>query len=300
MRPEITLIKQSAFHSVGHIYEHIIADKINDFFMVQRYAPLLDYELNANTYDGIIVISVEAAHETMITGLLSILESVRIDSDDITAAVNQISSEYERLVQYDVPELLDEVHELHTLPWTMREDFLRSNPINDDARELNSKLIQFSNTSPHSFAEFSVTYRVKECPFDLKPLAVYLLQALALSEINVMVQRIRNCYDSGDEWAEYQDLVGYSHKFRMLKKDMYSIDELRSIEAGFREVILTSEFSRRLKNYLTEHAADPIPYFNTKNLYAYSYQVIGHRGWKDIVSDNNIDTILKKLDVEIW
>ncbi|HEX8182937.1 MAG TPA: hypothetical protein VF575_05045 [Candidatus Saccharimonadales bacterium] len=299
MRPEVTYIKQSITHSAGHVYEHIIADSINNAYMAKGYLPLLNFELNANTLDGIIVISVEADTEAMLTDVEAILNNEVITAKAIDNAVMQISSEYKRLARYDADQLYHEINDLHAATWATRQEFSRTTPVDDVARQLNSASIKFGRLAPRSFTEFSLTYSIENCPFELKPLAVYALQGLALSHINFMNNCFNCSYDAGDEWAEHQELVGYSHRLRILTSKAPGIDDLRNIERDHRNTLFAENFPVKLRRYLLKHATDSIPYFNTKNMYAYSYQVVGHSGWKEIISDTNINKVLKKLKVEV-
>jgi hypothetical protein len=299
MRPEVTYIQQSATHSVSHLYEHIIGNKINAMLMSQAFLPLLDYRLDAITYDGMIVLTIEATDAVMLARLASLLVDTNITQDAVVGAVKQISCEVERLPRFEAAALLREVRQLHRIPWVRRQDYDRSTAITDRARTLNSQTLAFSRKSPRSFQQFSIVYRISDCPYVLKPLAVYLLQALALAQINLMTKNLPFCYDIGDEWAEYQDLVGYAHKLRFLKADAPPLLEFRNIEAAHREHILAADFTAKLIDYLSRHAADIIPYFGTKDMYAAAYQVVGNLGWKEIIKAENVSFLLDLLTVEV-
>ena len=145
----------------------------------------------------------------------------------------------------------------------------------------------------------SIIYRIDDCEYDLQPLAIYVIQALALTQINLLYEKIKECYDAGDEWAEYQNLVAYSHNIRIPKSSQLSIEMLRDIEIKNRNIIKTSNFEKKLVDYVLSQSTLERPYFSNSVMFANSYQVIGKKGWENISTIKNVELLLDKINVTV-
>ncbi len=299
MKYEYIYIKQAKSGVIGHVYEHVIANSLESMFNAVGVLPVLDYKLDAYTYDGIVILFVEFNKHSLIDSVNVVLNSADLLSKSIEMAVAQVSCEYERLASFEPSAMFAEMRQLHALPWSARDDFTRTKPITDLARELASPYLTYGRYSTGSFVEYSIAYRLEDCPFELKPLAVYIIQMLAVAQIRLMYETVEYCYDSGDEWAEYQDIVGYSHSFRIPKNKGITIEEFTALEAKNRQAIVAQDFVHRLSHYILTDVSSEYPYFSTGVMFANSYQIIGQKGWQDIVTDQNIQVLLDKLTVDI-
>lgn len=295
-----TLIKQSTTGIGGHIYEHVVVNQLGELLMEQNCLPVLDYILEAKTYDGIVVLSIEANAKEITDFVEKGLTTIPISERAVQAAAEQISAEYERLYQADIKELTKEIRSIHTDPWQDQQSLLFTEPITDEARGFDSREAGYSRRSPRSFYAIDFVYTIKNCPYELKPLAVYVIQILALVFINQLYQKLENCYDAGDEWAEYYtELVGYSHCLRCPKKLQIGAKELRQLFDETKQQIINNDFAARLVRFIKKQANRSETYFSTSHLYAYSYMLIGSQGWYKIATEKNVAYILERLNFEI-
>ena len=297
MKYEYTYIKQAESRVLGHVYEHAIANLLEDTLYARGLLPVLDYRLDAYTHDGIVILFIDFNDGSLVDSIPTILQTAELSAESIKVAVVQVSCEYERLATFEPSALFAEIRQLHALPWSTRDDFVRTKPITDAARELVSAHLSYGRYSPKSFAEYSIVYELKDCPFELKPIAVYVIQMLAISQLRLMNESVKYCYDIGDEWVKYQDLVGYTHSFRIPKNQDITLEEFTALEIKQRRSILEQDFVHRLSDYILRDAQADYPYFTTSVMFANSYQIIGKKGWQEIVTEQNVRDILHNVTI---
>ncbi len=294
-----TLIKQANTGVCGHIYEHAIVDIINKSLFDDGILKLLDYQLDARAYDGIVVLSFGSNNQDTIDKIKSIAQSSIISKDGIESAIVQVSCEYERLPFFNTTAINDEIQQIHEQKWADYDSFTATSPITELARSMKCSSGHFGHKSPNDFLEHSIIYRIDDCEYDLQPLAIYVIQALALTQINLLYEKIKECYDAGDEWAEYQNLVAYSHNIRIPKSSQLSIEMLRDIEIKNRNIIKSSNFEKKLVDYVLSQSTLDHPYFSNSVMFANSYQVIGKKGWENISTIKNVELLLDKINVTV-
>ncbi len=108
-----------------------------------------------------------------------------------------------------------------------------------------------------------------------------------------------SCYDFSDEWAEYQELVGYAHYLRVPKKSQLTLEALQKIELANRQEILNHDFAKKLHNYIQHQSLSAHHYLTLSEMYAYSHQYIGKAGWDEINTSKNIEKILNSLKIRV-
>lgn len=295
-----TFIKQSTQGIASHVYEHMVADYLTSRFLQQSYMQLLDYELSAKTYDGIVVIRFETRSRALLTLFGSLLKSFSFTQQMVKVAIEQIECEYERSATIDLPKLTKSLRALQTTAWQEWKDVTITKPIEqDDARSLMTSLGGFGRKSSASFECFDITYTVENCPYELKTLAVYILQIMGLGVIDRLYTGIKYCYDSDDEWAEYQTLVGYSHKVTVRKDRHLSPTILQKYIDETYALLCTNKGIKKITRYVKHDMAQPSPYFSTESLFAKSYQVAGGAQVNTMVTARNVQIILESIKMEI-
>ncbi|MBM3209819.1 hypothetical protein FJZ39_00540 [Candidatus Saccharibacteria bacterium] len=299
MQKTITYIKQSNNSAVAHVYEHVIANHITRQLLGHKNYQLIDYELNADTYDGIIVLRITTDSAHLVNVFNKIILTPYIPLTEIEIAVEQIQCEYERSSDIDITKLSDTVKSLHKSPWTKREDFTISQPVSDEARTLTTQLGRFRRRIPQSFDHFDVTYTITDCPFELKTLGVYCLQIIGLNFIDKIYIDFKYCYDAGDQWAEYQSLAGYPHIITARKARNFSQKDFQKLLDKFLQTTIDDNFITKTRSYIEKDLSNPFPYFNQKSLYAKSYHVIGDKDLKQMVSEENVRLLFKKITATV-
>lgn len=295
-----TLIKQVDIYLHGHIYEHIIATEIDRFLMNQKTLPIIDYRLIARVEDGIDILQIESYDNNILDKIERHIKEYTFDKTIIQNTVEQISAEYSRYYNLDLENLTNKLQAIHKEPWLNRQNNLYfTKPITDQAREFNSNEIRFLRRSPRSFNEISHVYKLEKCPYELKPLAVYTIQVLAMAHINLLYQKLNYCYDFGDEWAKYQDLVGYRHDLRINKKYDKPDESYLLLFSETKKFLLDNNFIPRLIDYIKKQAELDFAYFSVENMFAYSYTIPGKKGLIKIATKKNIEYILDNLIVTI-
>lgn len=298
MRSTRTYIKQSPNGIVSHVYEHVVASHVLKALSAHGYQQLLDYEFSAKTFDGIVVLRIDTYSKRVLARFRTALDGAAISSRSVGVAVTQIACEYERLEKIDSKSLERFVKDLHATPWVRSENYTHSKRISTaDARELFTSIGGFGAKSKKSFHQYEFTYTITHCPYELKPLAVYVLQIIGLNQIDHLSETIERCYDAGDTWAEYQDGVGYAHTVTTPRDVVLTQTELDASSAENLASFVTKKGVRKIATYIKRDQSAPFPYFSVESLFAKSYQVIGRRGFAQHLSHDSIRRILEMIEV---
>lgn len=295
-----TIIKQSDNGIASHVYEHIVGNYLTIEFARLGYQNLLDYELTADTYDGIIVIRLEAYSRRVVNKFNFLLHTLTLDEDKIHIAIEQVQCEYERQEKIDFLKLTKFLDELHSQPWTPWNRFGLTKPIeHNNARMFMTSLGGFGQKTASSFQHFDFTYTIEDCPYELKTLAVYILQIIGLNTIAHLNDELKYFYDTKDEWAEYQTLVGYSHRISVRKSRRVSLETLQSYADKSRTELQTDRSIKKIARYIKRDMAQPFPYFNRESIFAKSYQLMGAAEMDHMATAQNIRTILDKVTIAV-
>ena len=299
MKYEETYIKQADNHIVAHAYEHIIANNISKALLKSNCLPLVDYLMSANSYDGIVIITIETYDSKVLKIYKDTLRSHELQTHDIDDAIIQISAEYERLPHFNAKLLAHDIQILHLAPWINRDAYQVSYPITGQARSLNSHLGHYGPLSKRSFVSYNISYTINDCPHELKPLAVYLVQLLGLSHIDLFYKNMTRCYDSGDEWALYQNIVGYLHTLRLPKTNTVSLKHVKEVHADQQKYIINNDVAKKLHHYIRHQTGLKPDYFSDASMFAYAYAAIGMDGWDSITQINTITDLIDMVKIEI-
>lgn len=291
-----TYIKQSNNGITGHVYEHVVANHVVKELSQLGYKQLLHYELNAHTYDGIVVIEFETYSMSILRKFNKLLANVNINAKSIKVAVGQIESEYERKSKINLSKLSRSLRVLRNSPWVRQEDFGFTKPIDsDDARKLTTHVGGFDRKSTSRFNHFDVTYVVEDCSYELKTLAVYVVQIVALNYIDQVCADFESMYDAGDEWAEYQDTVGYSHTLTAPKSLSLKAEMLEQHFISKYAITETDAFIDQVCAYIKRDITQPYPYFSHESIFAKSYQLVGTKVLKQTITRENIRSVIKSI-----
>jgi hypothetical protein len=303
------LVKQINHGLYAHIYEHIVANRIDTSLLREGLLPVISYSFYAETWNGVASLHFETYNDST----LEIFDNIAkvelkrdILLDELHRAIEECAGEYERnLRSIDADRLLSVISSVHKTEWLQLCDFdqVYSDEKDKAFSEFATDFISYGKRSPNSFQEVNYTYTLpskfcKEYP-DLKPLAAVAVQALALLQIRFMADAHRG-YDKGDEWAEYHPYVGYYHSFIYNKKLHMTLEEVlatysKGLNAARRNMLvekvlyLLRDTYQNVDNY----------YFSAATLHAISGSIIGSKGWAKIATEKNMLLTLKNISVEI-
>lgn len=300
MKYSRTYIKQSNIGVVGHIYEHIVADSVITKLYNKSIFRFLDYELNASTLDGIVVIEIESYNRTILRTISKVLNEVNLTKTNIKNAIGQIESEYKRKSEFDIKKLSDALAAVHQLPWVKSENYPISTPITKEARELKSSVGGFTASAKRAFKTYEIVYDIEDCPYELKTIAVYLLQVLGFIQIDGLIAKFQYSYDDGDEWAEYQDLVGYLHFLTIPAASHVTVEQIeKQFERTIQLLNNDKTFLKRVKKRIDKDMRESQPYFSKASIFAKSYQLVGAKFLRAHTTQENIALLTEKINYSI-
>lgn len=304
----LSYIKQSTLLNVGHIYEHLIITLFEKKAYDNGFLRGVDYDWYAETYDGIVSVSINTNNVKILKVLKDVILKSDIVDEDIHKSINEISCEYNSPFECDFNLLRDEIIKLDKIKWVENNNFLITKPIIKSGWSIkNSPIISFGKTKKADFDLFSFVYNFKNIDFELKPLTMYIAQFLAFSIIDALYNRtpeLEACYDKKDEWAEWQfeynnDLVGYAHYLSVFSKQKMSSTTLKKIfDRNYNEII-GKGFVKKLVKFLAIESKNNYKYFNQKEMVKNSGAIIGKKWFKNYCSEKNINILLKNMEVTI-
>jgi hypothetical protein len=295
-----TYIKQSENSVVAHIYEHIVANQaISDLYNKGLFR-LLDYELVAENFDGIIVIRVETYDRKTLGLIDKLIHTATFGALEIKNAIGQIEAEYKRKGEFDLKKLTGELRMLDQLAWTLSKDLVVTNPITKLARQSKTNVGGFTRSAKREFTSFEIVYTIEDLPFELKTIAIYLLQIVGFIQIDGFYLTFKQSYDTGDEWAEYQELVGYLHNLTVSKDSKVTLEKVEKQFARTLQMMNSDgKLLKKIHKYINRSLKSEYPYFSLGTTFANAYQITGDTYLSKYNSIKNIAAIIKKIDYEI-
>lgn len=300
MKYSRTYIKQSEVGIVGHIYEHIVANQIIKALYAKGIFRLADYEIIPETFDGIVVIRFDTYSMKVLRLFEKILKSATFELVDIKLAIGQIEAEYLRKSTFDIKTLAQKLKAFHEEAWVLRKDYVITRPIAKNAGSLKSNFGGFEKNAKRQFEFHHFAYVIKDCPYELKTIATYILQIVGLIQIDGLTQRFKNSYDAGDEWAEYQDLVGYMHTLVTHKDAKISLKNLEKQFSHTLSMLNKDEtFIRKIHKFITRNLEDQDQYFPLGNIFANTYQITGNAYVKKYVTEKNIAKLIELIEFDV-
>ncbi len=293
------LIKQAENGIVGHIYEHVVANIVVDRLFAEGFFRLVDFDLVAKSDDGIVTLRIETSNRPLLKRITAYIQTLSYKKTDINVAIDQIAAEYKRDFSFNWGTLTTALATMHARPWSNMKDFTVSAPITKQARELKTTLGGYGRRNKSKFRNFTFTYQVKNCPYELKSLAVYIIQIVAQNQIDALYRQVKNCYDAGDGWAEYQDLVGYFHELTIPKTSHVDIGHLRKHSHQLQVLVESPIFIRKIQRFIRKDLDAPCPLFSPQGMFTNAYQMVGSRYIKRYVTHKNVAYILSKIEYSI-
>ncbi len=308
MTKYLSYIKQSTSFNVGHIYEHLLMSSLEKKAYDKGFLRGVDYSIRGETYDGIVLIAINTNISRLLTEFKETLLKLEIVDKNIYKAINEICCEYSSSFKCDFNLLKRELTKFNKLKWLENDNFIITNPITEAGWSIkDSSIISFNKTKKTDFDMFSFVYNFKNIDFELKPLAVYLAQFLALSQIDALYNRtpeIEACYDQKDEWAEWQfehgnNIVGYAHYMSFFSRQKMSVKKLEQVFNRNYKEIISKNFVKKLVEFLLIESCSNHRYFCQKEMVKNSGAIIGKKWFKKYCSTENINTLLDNLEVII-
>lgn len=303
--------KQAQNGLLAHIYEHVMCLAADAFMQKQNNMSVLDYDLWAHTYGKTAFLEVRTQTQEAKVALREILNNTQhlvITNNIINQAILECSCEYERLVKNVSPDFFNDICQLHDLKWQTIADFSAQQA--DEKTSVDTVFatnnLEYGKRSPRNFNDVFIEYSVQESIYQdspaMKALAILCVQVLAL---NLNLQLKSHCvyYDTGDEWAEGAQEVGYRMKLRFPKSKQLEVHELGSIlKKGLVDMRKNDRFSQKLIGMLKKNYHNPdLYYFDQYMMNRISDGiVIGGKGWKSVAKEQCVRDILQSIDIEVY
>lgn len=305
MKNTTILHKQSSTRSVAHIYEHLIANYIRRSFLECNFYRGLDYNIDAETFDGNVFIYFETNSDKLTDKFQQLLRDYVIADEQINKAIEQISCEYESIPTYDFDLLKPELESIANQDWITDSDLIISKETTSEGWTIdNSPIIKYiKDSDTDRFGEFAFVYYFENIPYNLKPLCAYIAQFIALSQIDSFYSQIP-CYDIGDDWLEYpfeneNDFVGYSHNFFIKKENEIDKERIQDIFGKNLDKFIKNNFVNSLFEFIMSEKHKPTRYFSRHSLFKYTGSVIGAKWFDENVNIENINKIINSMVITV-
>lgn len=303
-----TYLKQSNLLNVGHVYEHIIYSKFEYNAFSQGMINGIDYNILGEVYKGIVHINIEYS-DTMISDiLLGAINSCNITVEDIKKAVNEISCEYKSPYECNFELLHNEINTLHKQPWTKQADLTITKPIIRSGWSLdNMPIIKFKKVVNKKYNVFSFTLNLKNIKFELKPLAMYLIQSISMAQISLFYNytpELEACYGSGYDWAKWQfqydtDLVGHCREITVFSNQNLSVKYMKKLFDKNLQNLISKNFTKKFQSFILNETQERYKYFNNNEMMKYSGAIIGNKWHEKYCTIKNIEILLDKIEITV-
>jgi hypothetical protein len=301
MTYKVTFIKQSEDWLYAHIYEHFVVNAFIEYMSNAKYYRNIDYVLDANSNDGIITIDLSSYS----LDIGKLFKKFTVSHKDITIdeskiAALQVSIEYGRRLEHLEVGLVDELDKIHETAWNDLNGKYISKAIKKQIDEYERNQIALGDEGSLRTKPYELIYEIPNCPFELKTLGAYLLQAIGLNIIDHCYRELEACYDAGDLWAEYQENLGYITKMSVMFGLVNPIARIRKIQKTTIEEMSKKVNIKKLINFAKKDFAGDDPYFSKNTLYANTYQFIGSKTFMETATVENVEKLLSMLKKQVF
>lgn len=292
-------IKQSEDWLHAHIYEHVVSNAFNNELRSLGYLRNVHYTSHAHVDDGILYIEVKSNVINVTKIFHSFIKEYKINNKDVKNAANQVAIEYRRELLYVKPGLVDDMEIINKLPWQyINEDFVTTQTVEWNMSH-KRKNVAYGKNKSLVCDNYEIVFEIQKCPYQLKTLAVYLLQAVGLITCDIMYEKLGTCYNDGDMWAEYQKSAGYILNIAIPKSITINPEKLLSLQKNAISLVSKPENITELINFIKQDYNSEYSYFGLDNIYKYTSQIIGQKRLCNIATKQNIAQLFSMIECDV-
>jgi len=302
-----TYWKQADDGLTAHIYEHIIAHYI-EMYMRERGCQLVtDYDMWAKTYGRMCLLETRFQTKSAqkdFEKAIKLTSKLVISDSMIDNAVNECGIEYRRLVLKTEDSFSGALNRLATIPWDITENlsYDKAESLSSVNTQFKNEHIRYASRSPRKFEEVILEYALDEKIFasnpPLKALAVLVVQTIALNQSAFLATQLQ-MYDDGDEWDEGAARVAYRVHVSFTSESLPSQQKMRQIFNANQTAILNAGLADKIYQLIQDnYAQENQQYFSLQTMNNITGGiVIGGAGWQQVGTRENINLLLRELEV---
>lgn len=287
------LLLKNARHIYAHIYEHVIAARLTEYIIHNKLLRILDVNFWASAEDDNIIFDItEGLRKPM-----NMLSRAVIEENETLKAVETISCESQRHYRIvDGRMLVDKMNTINSQDWSdVNTMSAKKTAYEEDVHHCES--LEFQKATPSDFSHFMFLYTLPEKYDKLRPVAAYVFQVIALSQIDLFYAN-HACFDGGDEWNSWGKYTGYLH-YLVFHKNIISEKELILEHTNnLKEIVEEHGLHNKLIKYLRSTKIEEM-YFTPGTINEYSGYIVGREGWRQLATRENVATILNNMKIEI-
>lgn len=301
------LLKQAPDGLSAHLYEHIIASRVENQLFESGYLSVLDYDIWGYSRSRTCSIDTRFRTKQAEIAFIKAFDHIDepIDAEQCRKAAEECACEYIRTCEIIEDTLLEHINCIAKLPWESGQTY--DIDIEDNSTSVNRSFvtagIRYSRQAPQSFINIVVGYVVPWTFFaknsHLKPLGMVVIEALAMNQARHITNGYR-CYNAGLFWQEGVQRLAYGNRYKFKKDDRPTLQALAdTLKSGLRP-LKERDFTAKLHRLLTDgYSSGQEPYFSDSTMYDIAGVEIGAKGWAKIATVKNIESIIENVAVSI-
>lgn len=290
----------------AHLYEHIIANKIDSYLFQNNYLQIVDYDFWAYTLGNTIAFTLKFYNSDCEKDFLKCFSSpFDIKESECMRALEECSIEYSRNYVCDMKAILQILSKYEHEPFVPKKLFktVMCNEIMSSNYTPATKGVEYGNESVEDFSYAITEYVVSKEFFkdnrELKPLAMMLIQAISLNHLRETCRTYR-AYDSGDEWERGVDRLAYRNYISFRNDNFPELDSFYQTTHNNLVNQNNKKLIPKLNELLTvKYSKESDYYFDDSEMFSISKMIIGADGWKNLASISNLRLVIENLSIKI-
>lgn len=300
MKYKLVLYKQIDNGNIAHIYEHIVADVITAELLKNEFYRNLDYKFYASQDDGIVRLAIYTSNKKIYTIVKLALKNHKCTQKEIDDAISQISVEKEMLATCDMKLLLENIANLDRQAWLDFTAMGFTDSPSPYARQYKTKEISLTRQVKAKFSTYEITYEIDNCPKELRPLALYVLDSIGLSVIDIICRDYKDVYDAGDMWAvKHDNFVGYLNFLKFPKNKKYSKTIFKKYQKELIDIFSQPDIAKRIARYASSDFACVEPYFSDRDMYDRTGHFVGVKEFEKQATYENVLKIVNSIKLDV-
>lgn len=297
MKYKSAFYKQVDNGNIAHLYEHIIANGITSKLLSNHLYRSFDYQLDANHYDGVIMLALYYDNKKVIKIAKNVLNSFKYTKKDISNNISQISIELKKSIKFDESLVTDELIKLHRQPWLDYKSMNFTKYPSDGARSFKTKSISTDKSIKNDITTYQLVYALNDCPEFLRPLSIYVLESVGLTVIDQIYHVFPDTYDDGDEWAKHQPLIGYLTNISFVKVSNRTKKQFSDIQHKVVHELSDPSVAKRIAKFASDSYASLDPHFSEAEMYDRAGHFVGIKEFSNESNTENVIKILEAIEV---
>lgn len=275
-------------HMVGHVYEHVIALKLDRLEIGKKNLPVLDYDLFGYTWDTTVLLEYRPEG----------IPSSPITTEEVEKVIGELECEYRKTIRVkDMLELVNALNILDKLPWVPEDEFKASPKFEPGEDTFGKELIFLPEKEMgERFGVSEVRFSFNEIDDELRPVALYLLYVIVRGA-DAIIGRDYNYFDDGAEYADLEDKTELTETYFTRTNSISESKLIKEIRNSV-EIMTRYGLCEKLCKYLIGRRSNELP-FSPDELYRYGGYYVGKRGWERLAKPENVERILKSLSVSV-